>query len=220
MKREGSDIHNSNPGEELNFHGRPNDTSSDRYGRNFGYPGCLSIFDPTNVLDFTIEGGPKVGLQMSGDHLPDYTDDWCHENATTARLTFGSHLAPLDIKFLGDGSAALIAFHGSWNRQPPNGYRLSRVGFADGQPTSKADSDDAEEKLMWNADNAECPGKCFRPVGLVLDGNGRTFMTSDSSGELFVVTGTNNTGVKTKFHGGDVKSSAGRRMWLQFGRWI
>ncbi|XWX00822.1 hypothetical protein V2A60_008844 [Cordyceps javanica] len=217
MKREGDDIHNSNPGEELNYHGLPNDTSSEQYGRNYGYPGCVAIYDPSNVKDFAAEGGPKVGLQMTGDHITGYTDDWCRDNATAPRLTFGSHLAPLDIKFLNDGSAALIAFHGSWNRQPPNGYRLSRVSFAGGQPVAKADSDDAEEKLMWNADNSVCPGKCFRPAGLWLDGKGRTFMTSDSSGELFVVTGVSNNGLTTKVNGGDKTSNAERRMRKQLG---
>ncbi len=112
MKRKGDDIHNSNPGEELNFHGRPNDTASAQYGRNYGYPGCVAIYDPSNVKDF--DGGASVGQQMTGDFIDGYTDAWCRDNATAPRLTFGSHLAPLDIKFLDDGSAALISFHGSW----------------------------------------------------------------------------------------------------------
>lgn len=49
---------------------------------------------------------------------------------------------------------------------------------------------------MWNDDNANCPGGCFRPVGLTLDRKGRVFMTSDSSGELYVITGTSAPGVK------------------------
>lgn len=112
MHRLGDDIHNSNPGEELNFHGRPNDTDGDAYGRNFGYPGCLAIFDPSNVRDYP--GGADVGKQMTGDHLDDFSDEYCRDETTAPRITFGSHLAPLDIKFLDDGSAALIAFHGSW----------------------------------------------------------------------------------------------------------
>ncbi len=112
MKRLGDDIHNSNPGEELNFHGRPNETDGDAYGLNFGYPGCLAIFDPANVRDYP--GGADVGKQMTGDHLTDFTDEHCRDEMTAPRITFGSHLAPLDIKFLSDGSAALVAFHGSW----------------------------------------------------------------------------------------------------------
>ncbi|OAQ98299.1 hypothetical protein LLEC1_04855 [Akanthomyces lecanii] len=122
MKRLGDDIHNSNPGEEMNFHGRPNDTAGYHYGRNFGYPGCL-------------------------------------------------------------------------NRQPPNGYRLSRVSFANGNPVKRSHQGDAEEMLMWNADNADCEKHCFRPAGLLLDKQGRLFMTSDATGELFLVMGVQNKGV-------------------------
>lgn len=72
---------------------------------------------------------------------------------------------------------------------------------------------------MWNADDARCPSECFRPVGLALDGKGRTFMTSDRSGELYVISGTNNAGQTTKPNGGDVESGAERRLILQFGKW-
>lgn len=97
------------------------------------------------------------------------------------------------------------------------------MSFADGQPVAAADSADAEEMLLWNADNADCPGSCFRPAGLWLDGKGRTFMTSDSSGELFVVTGAaTSNGPKGKVNGGsggaggDKTSGAERRLRTQF----
>ncbi|QPG94835.1 hypothetical protein C2857_007120 [Epichloe festucae Fl1] len=190
MKRKGVDVHNTNPGEELNFHGLPNDTRSKVYGKNYGYPACVAIFDGSNVDG--CPGEAKTGMQMVGDQMPSsYTDDWCKRNTIAPSITFGSHLAPLDIKFSPDGGAALFSFHGSWNRKPPNGYRLSRVAYSKGFPRADKHSDTAEQELMWNADNAACPKRCFRPVGLVFDGTGkRLFMTSDSSGELYVVTGT------------------------------
>jgi glucose/arabinose dehydrogenase len=89
-------------------------------------------------------------------------------------------------------------------------------------PTSKANANDAEEHLMWNADNADCPGACFRPVGLVLDKDGRVYMTSDSSGELYVVTGTQKQGAPNTMatEEPDAQSGAKRRMRLQFGSWF
>ncbi|KIL88324.1 hypothetical protein FAVG1_08403 [Fusarium avenaceum] len=187
--RDGVDIHNSNPGEELNFHGLPNDTSSAQYGSNYGYPGCFSIYDASIIEDYP--GGANVGKQMAGTPEGEkdlgFTDEECQEKQAP-RITFGSHLAPLDIKFR-DGSAAYIAIHGSWNRNPGDGYRLSKVDFANGQPVSASDDPDAEERLMWNTDNSKCPSGCFRPAGLTFDKDGRLFMTSDSTGELYVVTG-------------------------------
>jgi hypothetical protein len=75
------------------------------------------------------------------------------------------------------------------NRNPGDGYRLSKVDFANGQPVSASDDPHAEEQLMWNTDNSKCPSGCFRPAGLAFDKAGRMFMTSDSTGELFVLTG-------------------------------
>ncbi|OAA61463.1 Soluble quinoprotein glucose/sorbosone dehydrogenase [Cordyceps fumosorosea ARSEF 2679] len=74
--RFGVDIHNSNPGEGMNFYGRTNDTAN--YGRNFGYPGCLAVFDTTNVETY-IHGlqKPMIGDQFVGDHQPQYSDLWC-----------------------------------------------------------------------------------------------------------------------------------------------
>lgn len=43
---------------------------------------------------------------------------------------------------------------------------------------------------MWNADESKCPFACFRPVGLAMARDGeKLFVTSDATGELFVVTG-------------------------------
>jgi hypothetical protein len=43
---------------------------------------------------------------------------------------------------------------------------------------------------MSNNNMGSCPGSCFRPSGLAFDSKDRLFMTSDSSGEIFVLKGT------------------------------
>jgi hypothetical protein len=40
---------------------------------------------------------------------------------------------------------------------------------------------------MANADNSKCPDQCFRPVGLALDSKDRVFMSSDATGEIYVL---------------------------------
>lgn len=113
MKRGGRDIHQSNPGEELNFHGRPDDTYNDVYGKNFGYPACVAIYDESNVGHYP--GGAETGKQMVGDHMPkNWTDGYCREETVAPRITFESHLAPLDLEFQDDGAAVYISMHGSW----------------------------------------------------------------------------------------------------------
>jgi glucose/arabinose dehydrogenase len=113
LERNGVDIHNSNPGEELNFHGFPNETS-ENFGANYGYPGCFAIYDTSNIADYP--GGAEIGKQMAGIQAGGedlgFTDEDCQQRVAP-RITFGSHLAPLDVEFR-DGNAAYIAFHGSW----------------------------------------------------------------------------------------------------------
>jgi glucose/arabinose dehydrogenase len=41
---------------------------------------------------------------------------------------------------------------------------------------------------MWNPDNTVCPNKCFRPVGIAIDDNGRIYLSSDQSGEIYLIT--------------------------------
>ena len=96
-------------------------------------------------------------------------------------------MAPLDIKFTSDGSLAYVTFHGSWDRDEPVGYKLSTISFSKGEPTEPADSKSATQDILSNPDTSQCPGKCFRPVGLAIDGQGRIFMTSDSTGEIYVI---------------------------------
>ncbi|KAF6820146.1 nhl repeat-containing protein [Colletotrichum sojae] len=187
MARNGVDIHNDNPGEELNYHGIFNSSSNQYRGKDYGYPNCFAVWDTT-----TISGVPnvQVGSQViQGSPSGQITDQYCQTTPVAPRLTFQAHLAPLDIEFSPNGRSAYISFHGSWNRQPPDGYRLSRIDFgANGQPTAASNSRSAEVRVMWNSNQSLCPNGCFRPVGLAWDGKGRLFMASDSSNEIFVIT--------------------------------
>jgi hypothetical protein len=71
------------------------------------------------------------------------------------------------------------------DRSPPDGYRVIRIDFgADSQPTS---SPLAGTQIMANPDNTQCPNSCFRPTGLALDSKGRLFMSSDATGEIYLI---------------------------------
>ncbi|KAK4127301.1 soluble quino protein glucose dehydrogenase [Parathielavia appendiculata] len=182
-----TDIHEDNPGEELNFHGFLNDTST--LGANHGYPGCFALW---NTTDFPSPGDLTVGSQFSLDNNATHNDTDCAQRTTAPRLTFQAHTAPLDIKFRASGEAAFISFHGSWNRDSPAGYKLSYVSFsADrGEPTEPSDSLTAVKDVITAPDVSACSGQggCFRPVGLAFDATGeRLFVSSDATGEIWVV---------------------------------
>jgi hypothetical protein len=69
------------------------------------------------------------------------------------------------------------------------------IGFSNGMPTAAANSTSAVIPIMQNQDNSKCPDDCFRPVGLAWDNVGRLFMSSDSTGEIYVVTRSDGSSV-------------------------
>ena len=57
-----------------------------------------------------------------------------------------------------------------------------------GTPVAPATSTTALSDIMSNpGDNKNCPAACFRPVGLAWDSLNRLWMTSDSTGEIYVL---------------------------------
>jgi glucose/arabinose dehydrogenase len=109
IRRAGVDIHENNPGEELNFHGYLNGSTANQ-GGNYGYPYCLAVWD-TNIPN---NSGLRTGSQFSLDQNSVSNDTFCREERVAPRLTFQAHMAPLDIKFVPNGTEAFVSFHGSW----------------------------------------------------------------------------------------------------------
>lgn len=112
FERDGTNIHQNNPGEEMNFHGYLNGTKSDQQGGNYGYPSCYAAW---NVGEIPSNNGLQVGTQFAiGNQNATVNDTFCREDRVAPRLTFAAHMAPLDIKFNDNGTAAWVTFHGSW----------------------------------------------------------------------------------------------------------
>ena len=207
----GGDVHNTNPGEELN--------KLDRPGAYYGYPRCWSedeLAAPHGLGARTQWAWPSF--------MPATTDAWCRDpaNVVPPSLVMPAHTAPLGIAFFGAADAhlplqqqpgptcagntnsttassassagtagafpcawvgdAFVALHGSWNRQPPVGYSLVRLPFSGGEPTGEVLS-----VVAHGGDGAVWAGG-VRPVDVRFDSRGRLFFTSDKSNELVMVT--------------------------------
>lgn len=188
LSRYGVDVHSRNPGEELNFLGYLNGTKTPNQGSNFGYPWCFSSWD---VSELPENGNLTVGEQFAIDTSPaldgqNRTDQFCAEQ-TRSRLVFESHMAPLDIEFNDTGRQAWISWHGSWNSPDPVGYKVSLVDYTEaGEPVDGETSTTAAKDVFFNEDVSKCSDDCFRPVALAIDQQGRIFMSSDSTGEIYM----------------------------------
>lgn len=84
------------------------------------------------------------------------------------------------------------------NRDDPVGYKVSFIQFdGKGSPTAAANSTTAAIDIVSNPDLSKCPDNCFRPAGLAWDSKGRLFMSSDSTGEIYVITKQDGSGVNS-----------------------
>jgi glucose/arabinose dehydrogenase len=102
----------------------------------------------------------------------------------------GAHTASLGLAFY-DAEAfparyrggAFIGQHGSWNRKPVNGYKVTFVPFANGRPSGKA------ENFLTGFLNAK--GEALgRPVGVAVDKSGALLVADDVGNVVWRVVST------------------------------
>ena len=100
----------------------------------------------------------------------------------------GSHTASLGLTFY-DGTAfpqayrsgAFIGQHGSWNRNPPTGYKVIFVPFSDGRPAGPP------QDILTGFRNAD--GEALgRPVGVQVDRTGALLVADDVGNVIWRVT--------------------------------
>jgi glucose/arabinose dehydrogenase len=99
-------------------------------------------------------------------------------NAVVPDYALGSHVAPLGMAFSDErmpapfASGAFVGEHGSWNRSPLTGYKVTFVPFADGRP--------AGAKRDFLSGFLSDDGKAWgRPVGVALDARGALLVADD-----------------------------------------
>ncbi|NUO63521.1 MAG: sorbosone dehydrogenase family protein [Gemmatimonadaceae bacterium] len=101
----------------------------------------------------------------------------------------GPHTASLGLAWSGDasalpfGSGMFVGQHGSWNRNPPSGYRVIFVPFANGHPAGPP-----VDVLTTFLDRE---GKAMgRPVGVAVDSRGALLVADDVGNTVWRVTAT------------------------------
>ncbi|THU92329.1 soluble quino protein glucose dehydrogenase [Dendrothele bispora CBS 962.96] len=165
----------------------------------YGFPDCTTLWnpqaDPVGNPEFVnLPRGTQFSLRLD----PTRDDPWCQDEKNNLKpaLSFQAHSVPLDIKFYepsGTGSGsfpsssagdAFVSFHGSFDRDPPTGYGVVQVPF----PLATTPSSGLGYSFLIQATNLNtCPGTCIRPVGLSFGADGKLYVSSDSSGEIFVI---------------------------------
>ncbi len=135
-------------------------------GKHYGWPHC----NENHVKD------PDFGARFD-----------CERTEPPAR-TFVAHMAPLGLEFFQKGNlparynhSLFIAFHGSWNRSVPAGYKVVRV-ILNAQGKIVADEDFISGWLRTDG------SKSGRPVDLQLSPEGDLYLSDDHRGVVYKIT--------------------------------
>ena len=152
---------------------------------------------PETIYDLGKDGGDAGWPFCYGDRVPDANftkpgDNRC-KSVLEPKVQMQAHSAPLGLAFY-EGSQfpadyqnnIFIAFHGSWNRNVPTGYKVVRVKLDDkGQPQGGAQ----DFITGWLAPGETKKGRWMgRPVGIVFGGDGTMYLSDDSGGVIYRIT--------------------------------
>ncbi len=144
---------------------------------------------PPDALDILRDGGDYGWPYCWGGHNPnpEFNDRTRCASTIAPALGFQAHSAPLGITFLDRATMlpddargdALVAFHGSWDRDQPTGDKVVRVHIANGQPVSYDDF-----ITGWQLPNGSRWG---RVAGLLVAADGSLLITDDQDDAVYRV---------------------------------
>lgn len=158
----GADMRSASKGGQINDELPPEHINQINSGKHYGWPHCW-------------------GNQVTDPNFPG-PDHFC-QRTTPPAIMLTSHSTPIGITFLNKSHFpnefkhdAIVALHGSWNREQLSGYKLVRLKFNDGKPVEVIDF-----ATGW-LNNNKAWG---RPVDVAIGPDGALFISDDRSGYIY-----------------------------------
>lgn len=184
------------------------------YATGLRNPNGLQFEPKTHVLWAVVNERDELGPDLVPDYLTSIKDGgfygWPYSyygqhldprvepqrpdlvaRAIVPDYALSSHVAPLGMIFYTGSNlpahyrgGAFVGEHGSWDRNPLNGYKVVYVPFANGRPSGAAE--DVVTGFLTDGDKAR-----GRPVGLAQDRTGGLLIADDASDTVWRVSAAN-----------------------------
>lgn len=150
----------------------PEELNQLRQGQHYGWPFCW--------------GDRRADVYLSSDPKGATKEQFCQKTQAPA-LTYTAHSAPLAMVFYTASqfpaqyrNDAFVIMRGSWNRNPPVGYKVVRVRYQNGKPV-------AFEDFVTGFLNQKQQTQFGRPVGIAIAPDGSLLFTDDTNGVIYRV---------------------------------
>jgi len=148
----------------------PDEVNIIQEGKNYGWPICYG----NRIYDTDFEKGDN--------------ENACAETLAP-HIALQAHSAALGLAFIpeegwpeGMRSDILVAYHGSWNRSEPTGYKVVRFDLNDNRVATSGAIDFMTGFL---AEGAETDNAIGRPVGLLAEPSGSLYVSDDRAGAIY-----------------------------------
>jgi glucose/arabinose dehydrogenase len=165
---DGADMRSDKKNGKVNDEVPPEHLNKIEPGKHYGWPHC---WGDTNNLKPMFEDPNFKG-----------SENFC-KTTTPPAITFTSHSTPIGITFLDNTNFpaeykndAIVALHGSWNREKLSGYKLVRVKFNGETPVEIVDF-----ATGW-LNNNKAWG---RPVDVITGPDGALYVSDDRAGYIY-----------------------------------
>lgn len=146
----------------------PDEINIIRQGKNYGWPNCYS----DKIVDLNFNSKAVANT--------------CDQTEPPI-FKIQAHSAPLGLAFINSSQFPtdwqgdlLVAYHGSWNRTVPTGYKVVHMKISDNQIIK------SEDFLTGFLEGSQANG---RPVDLIFDKSGNLYISDDKSGIIYIVSG-------------------------------
>lgn len=143
---------------------------------------------PPDEINRVNEGKDYGWPYCYGDRIPDpkFNDGRRCRNTVAPIVELQAHSAPLGLTFY-DGDLfpeefkgdLFVAYHGSWNRSVPTGYKLVRIRIKDGKPEA------IEDFATGWLQGTKVLG---RPVDVLVGQDGSLYVSDDRRGIIYKIT--------------------------------